>query len=227
MTIEWIPRHDENVEAVVKHPGLSRQVRILAENIRDQPTGVHAHVVVGYGDPQNGRFDLIEDDTFNLGRMKDRNPLASAAAAGFVLWHNRDDSGLPEMPNNLRSEPGKLFVGTVREWLRDFCADAWNQHIGHFRAEWTAGSAEPRPPRWLMKPWSLQDGSVILFGREGGGKSNIMLVWAVMVTHNINTVFGQVADQLPVLFVNLERPSEQVKDQIGNIAETMGLPRNT
>ncbi len=226
MTFDWIERKDERIEAVVTHPGLSREVRLMAENIRDQQTGVHAHVTVGYGDPQNGRFDLIEDDTFNLGRRTDRNGFASAVAEGLVYRHNRETAEEARMPNT-KSEPGRVFLQEVRTWMRDFCGDAWGQHVGHFRSQWRTGTEEARPPRWLLNPWALLDASMILFGREGGGKSTIMTIWALMVQHGIATPFGQPTESMPVLWVNLERPVDQVDDLLGNIAGAMGLPRDT
>ena len=226
MTFEWVERKDERVEAVIQHPTLSRQVRIMAENIRDQQTGVHAHVTVGYGDPQDGAFDLIEDDTFNLGRRADRNGFASAVAEGLVYRHNGETPEEGRLPPT-RSEPGKVFVHTVKGWMRDFCGDAWTQHVGHFRSQWRTGTEESRPPRWLMPPWALLDASMILFGREGGGKSTVMYIWALMIQHGVETVLGSPVESMPVLWVNLERPVDQVDDLMGNVAAAMGMDRTT
>ncbi|KKL99058.1 hypothetical protein LCGC14_1818270, partial [marine sediment metagenome] len=175
MSFEWVTRKDERVEAVIQHPTLSRQLRIMAENIRDQPTGVHAHVTVGYGDPQDGAFDLIEDDTFNLGRMRERNFLADAVIVGILNKHNHETEEDARLSTD--RDALKVWKPTARGWLRDFCGDAWTQHVGHFRSQWRTGTEESRPPRWLMPPWALLDASMILFGREGGGKSTVMYIW--------------------------------------------------
>ena len=226
MTFEWVERKDEAVEAVVVHPGLNRQVRLMAENIRDQQTGVHAHVTVGYGDPQDGRFDLIDDDTFNLGRRPDRTSFANAVAEGLTMRHNGESSEEAQLAH-WKTPVGKVFQMTVREWMRDFCGDVWTRHVAHFRSQWRVGTIEPRPPRWFMRPWALQDASMILFGREGGGKSTIMYIWALMVQHGVETVLGSPVESMPVLWVNLERPVDQVDDLMGNIAGAMGLPRDS
>ena len=174
-------------------------VEFVAAEIRKEPTGVHAHIVI------NLNSVLLTFSTFNVGRDSDRTRIANKAHEKM----GEDDRN---------SWPKRLF----QHEFDLFCSEIWGKWLGRIEIESMAADPVQGPVLYALKPYILDEGGVICFAPPGSGKSWLCYLMAQSLHHGI-TEFWPV-EQRNVLVVNLERPAKSVRRRLAAVNAILGLP---
>jgi len=180
--------------------GTDQIVRFSAAKIRQERTGIHAHVQI-----QLGAFTLGWG-TINVDKDEDRTKLSNSAY------------------KQLNGTGATYTTAWLKKDLDDFCRGLWDEHVGQHVPEKFAGALVREAPRFLLDPFVLEAGSTILFAPPGRGKSYISLLLAVSIDAGSTRLWQ--TRQRPVIFVNLERPTESLHQRLGNVNAALGLPRD-
>tara|TARA_R110002020_G_scaffold449253_2_gene662308 strand:+ start:3512 stop:4747 length:1236 start_codon:yes stop_codon:yes gene_type:complete len=177
-------------------------LKIRAEDIRKQPTGVHAKVTFAYEDR------ILAYSTFNIDRDEDRLRLSNSA---FNM-----------LPPPIRELSDK---GVLKHNFDLFCKEGYSVWLNTQKAAYLVPLSEREAPSFLLKPYIIRGGGTILFGPPGRGKSYVALTISVCVENNISTLFP--VEHGTVLFVNLERSAESLQRRLLNINTSLGIPADT
>ncbi len=186
-----------------------------AENVRQERTGVHAKISIEMtnGSPNTGA--LLAWSNFNVERDEDRVRLANSAGKHLERQNGKDRSWLiPSYPANY-----------LKNDLDQFCMGLWDAQLAQTMPEMCAGSLEPKPPEFLLYPFVLKEGGTIIFAPPGRGKSYTLLLMAVSIDAGLSALWQPVQPS-KVLFINLERSARSVADRLGNVNESLALPRD-
>jgi len=187
----------------------SIEVIYQAANVRNERTGVHATVSIGFREKGRGAIPL-DEDTYNVGRREDRERLVNAIykkeAIKDILAANGYDHARMSMD------------------LMLFQRGLWSFEIGNQEAELRGGANERTHKAFVINPFVVEGGGTIIFAPPGRGKSWLGMLFCVTVDAGINTFWP--VTQGPALFVNLERSAESVDVRLGDINQSLGLPRS-
>jgi hypothetical protein len=180
-----------------------------AANIRKEPTGVHARLVILIGETPGKGSVALAFDLFNVERDKERTHLANSA-------HRRLS------PQAQRVVPAEA----IRLALDEFCEQIWRVWLSGIPVEEVEGDPDAKPLRWMLEPWIGEKGGTILYGPPGIGKSYTALLWSAALQHGLVGAhpFGRVHAQRNVLYVNLERSAESMSARIARVNLALGLP---
>jgi hypothetical protein len=173
--------------------------RAFGRDIKRQPTGIHAKVSIEIDGVR------LAWGTFNVDKDEERVRLRNSAYAHL---------------NGLSTVYSKEFL---KHDLDLFCEGLWEEHNLQFEAESMAGSEQPSAPAFLLDPFILRGGGTIVFAPPGRGKSYVLMLMAVSVDAGLSSLWW--TEQTPVLFINLERDRELVKNRLSNVNAVLGLPR--
>lgn len=174
-----------------------------AEQVREERTGMHAKVTVLLDDA------MLTYSTFNVDRDEDRVRLANSA-----YKHVERDAPL------VKAYPKEYFKAD----LDRFCHGLREALLDSVAVEDLQGDEDRTPPPFLLYPYMLQGGGTILYGPPGRGKSFALLLMAVSLDAGLRTVFD-VPKPRRCLVVNLERSGPSMRKRLGDVNETLGLPR--
>ena len=187
----------------------SIEVIYQAANVRNERTGVHATVSIGFREKGRGAIPL-DEDTYNVGRREDRERLVNAIykkeAIKDILAANGYDHARMSMD------------------LMLFQRGLWSFEIGNQEAELRGGAHERTHKAFVINPFVVEGGGTIIFAPPGRGKSWLGMLFCVTVDAGIDTFWP--VTQGPALFVNLERSAESVDVRLGDINQSLGLPRS-
>ncbi len=173
-------------------------LRLQAEKISEERTGIHARVTILMDTPLSWSY-------LNIERREDRSSLATAAHSSI--------------PDNLGKEYGK---DDLRRDLDLFCAGLWEYRTSLTTPELMVGDETCEPLCFLLKPYLLEDGGTILYAAPGRGKSYSALLWAVSVDAGCNKFWP--VKQTVVLFINLERSRKSLTRRLSAMNRVLGLP---
>lgn len=174
------------------------KLRITAEGVRRERTGVHAKISI-YQDAV-----LLAFSQFNVERDEERGRLARSAHAGLG---EIDAAGLP--------------IVDCKHLLDLFCSGVWDRHVGETEIEAMAPQADNRR-RFLLKPYVLEGGGVILFGPPGRGKSYVALTMAVALDAGLAELFT-IPRSARALYVNLERSAPSMAKRLHEVNRALRL----
>jgi len=179
-------------------PEAERNVQYLANNIRRERTGVHATITIAED------TTVLSYDTFNVERHTDRIRLANAAH--------------------------KMLTPIIQEaYLKEhlahdldlFCRAVWPSYLETLQPEPIEGISEPSASALTLDPYILEGGGTILFAPPGMGKSYTAMLMAVSVDAGVNDLWP--VNQMPVMFVNLERSGRSMQRRLASVNIALGL----
>ena len=173
-------------------------LRLQAEKISEERTGIHARVTILMDTPLSWSY-------LNIERREDRSSLATAAHSSI--------------PDGIGKEYGK---DDLRRDLDLFCAGLWEYKMSLQVPELMAGDETCLPLSFLLRPYLLEGGGTILYAPPGRGKSFTALLWAVSVDAGCGKFWP--VKQTPMLFINLERSRESVRRRLSAVNRVLGLP---
>lgn len=199
---------------IALEPGV--MLRLVAAELRNDGKGVHGRLSILVNDVEMGYSSL------NLDRDEDRNRLANSAFKEFARYLARNQNGADTHYTD----------ADCRKDVRQFCSGLWQARIAldDIQAEWMAGTEAPVPTQFVLRPYVLHEGGTIVFAQPGNGKSYVVGLMSVSIdaadaideAHEI----WSVPRQRRVLFINLERGRDSVRNRLGNINAALGLPRH-
>jgi hypothetical protein len=178
--------------------GPAGTVRFKATTVRQERTGPHAVINIGWGSSR------LEYDAVNLHKREDRTRLANAA-------HGR-------LPEGIRTLLSKDALAAL---LGEFCEQVWPIWVDAKAPLYVVGMAERTAPAFSIYPYVITGGGTILFGAPGAGKSYLSMLMAVSMEHGIQTLWK--VKQAKVLYINLERSEESVQQRLGAVNRALGL----
>lgn len=195
------------IQSIVEAEGID--LIYQAANVRNERTGVHATVSIGFRERGRGAIPL-DEDTYNVGRREERERLVNAIfkkdAMKAILTANGYDAARMSMD------------------LMLFQRGLWQYEIGSQEAERRGGANERTYKQFVINPFVVEGGGTIIFAPPGRGKSWLGMLFCVTVDAGISTFWP--VTQGPALFVNLERSAESVDVRLGDINQSLGLPRS-
>ena len=179
-----------------------------ASNIRNERTGVHATISIGMRIAGRGAIPF-EEDTYNIGRRDERERLVNSvykkgALSALLTEANYDSS-------------------TMSMDLMLFQRGLWEFEIGVQEANRRGGTTNRLKKRFVIDPYVVEGGGTIIFAPPGRGKSWLGMLFCVTVDAGIDKFWN--VTQAPAMFVNLERSAESVDVRLGDINQSLGLPR--
>ena len=180
-----------------------------ASNVRNERTGVHATVSVGFREHGRGAIPL-DEDTYNVGRREDRERLVNAI-------YKKD--AIKEILLANGYEHARMSMD-----LMLFQRGLWSFEIGNQEAELRGGAHERTHKAFVINPFVVEGGGTIIFAPPGRGKSWLGMLFCVTVDAGINSFWPVTPG--PALFVNLERSADSVDVRLGDINQALGLPRS-
>jgi hypothetical protein len=194
------------IHSIVQSDGID--LIYQAANVRNERTGVHATISIGFRERGRGAIPL-DEDTYNVGRREERERLVNAIykkeAMKAILTANGYDSARMSMD------------------LMLFQRGLWQFEIGSQEAERRGGANERTYKQFVINPFVVEGGGTIIFAPPGRGKSWLGMLFCITVDAGISTFWP--VKQGPALFVNLERSAESVDVRLGDINQALGLPR--
>jgi hypothetical protein len=188
---------------------------LVAQDIRAERTGVHGKLQILINGVE------MEYSTFNLDRDEERGRLANKAYKEFG----------PDLPRNQNGSQTRYTEADFRKDVRRFCGGLWQARIDldDIQAQEVAGTAEPIPTQFVLKPYVVHQGGTIIFAHPGKGKSYVTGLMAVSIDAATEIrperAIWPMQQSRKVLFINLERGELSVRNRLGNINAALGLPR--
>lgn len=170
-----------------------------ADGIRQERTGTHARISVTC----NGAS--LAWSNFNVEKDEDRVRLCNSAYQHL---------------NGLSASYPKIHL---KNDLDQFCGGLWDAQLARMRPEMMDGAEFRFGPSFLLKPYILMGGGTILFAPPGRGKSYTLLLMAVSMDAGLSTFWPVTKSK--VLFVNLERSKDSVRQRLANVNDVLGLKR--
>lgn len=172
-----------------------------ARSIRRTGEKEYAEVTIA----QDGR--ILDSDDINLKNREERNRLANSCHAMLT------DDAKRAYPKDQMQHDMLLF-----------CRDLFKTFMQSGGAMRTKGAVTPTEPTFLLQDYLLKDAGTILFAPPGRGKSWTGLLWAVAIDAGLEYPWR--TERVPVLFINLERSRDSFARRLGQVNETLGLPRD-
>jgi len=204
--VEYQRDENGNIQVIIPADGLS--VIYQATNVRNERTGVHATVSIGFR--ENGRGAVpMDEDTYNVGRREERERLVNGIFKKVAM--------------KTILETAKYDQSRMGMDLMLFQRGLWSFEIGMQEAERRGGAKERTFKPFVINPYVVEGGGTIIFAPPGRGKSWLGMLMCITVDAGINRFWP--VTQGPALFVNLERSAESVDVRLGDINEALFLPR--
>lgn len=179
-------------------------ISFFAENVRRENTGLHATVYMIYRDVIMAKPRVIGYDTFNLQRSEPRAKLCRDAFKQVGEIFKAEYS-----PNQMQND------------FTMFCIGLEEAMLSNSNAEELEGNEDPQAPTFILQPYVIENAGTILYAPPGRGKSYMAILMAICIDAGIQAFWPTLKKK--VLFVNLERAREMVRDRIGMINRRLGL----
>lgn len=176
-------------------------VSFVAENIRNEKTGVHAKLAIWINQT------VVAWSTDNIERDEFRVRISRSA---FKQFKEPLDTKYP--------------LELLKFDLDQFCSGLWGKFIETMMPEELEGGENINAP-YILNPFVIEGGGSIIFAPPGRGKSYAGQTIAVCVDSGNNEVWPAIK-QSRTLFINLERSKQSNKQRLGNINVSLSLPRN-
>lgn len=180
-------------------------VKLHAEDIRQQRTGIHAQLTVAIDS------SIIAWDLINVEKDAQRRTLA-----GHAFGEAKQRKLLP----------GDYSRATLEHELMLFARGLWAAWIGDISGEDVEGDKEPSAPPWAVPGLVLDGATAIWAGDAGANKSTLLRLVAQSLRYGVNDVIP-VRNQAMVVWVNAEEPPAEHSRQVGNINQALGLDRDS
>ena len=145
-------------QVVIRHQIGEDTVTLIAEDLREERTGVHGLVKIGLGST------ILAHDTFNITRDPDRTRLSNSAAK--------------MMPKTLLDE--EYPKERLKHDLDIFLLHAWEVWQGQYDPVLEAGDDDIEI-EWLANGLVMRGGGTILYGPPGFGKSYVAQTASVVI----------------------------------------------
>jgi hypothetical protein len=173
-----------------------------AEKVSSEKTGTHAKITVKYD------YISLGWSYFNIERSEDRTRLSNSAYS------------------QLKGDITKTYSKEdLRRDFDSFCSGLWKFYVSTFTPELMYGDEIQEPLKFLLYPYSLDNGGTILYAPPGRGKSYTGLLWAQSIHNGVNKFWR--TTKTPVLFINLERSKHSLGKRIANVNRVLGIPAST
>jgi len=176
-------------------------IKMMARNISQSRTGLHAKVYLGMGS------QLSAYSYFNIERDEDRGRLANSAH---------------------RKYPDALRALYSREQLKHdldvFSTLIWPKWVESQVPSYVVGLEERSLPEFALSPYIVKGGGTIMFGPPERMKTMTAMTMAISIDAGIQFPFQ--VTQAPVLYVNLERPVASMQRRLGDLNRALGLEPN-
>lgn len=177
-----------------------RAIRLVAEDVRKERTGIHAKIMVYLDD------ELLAWTNFNVERDEDRVRLANSAFKSLGPLEREGYSA-----EELKSQLGL------------FCAGLWEAQIGEIEIGPMSGRYREGGPTFCLYPFVISGGGTMIFAPPGRGKSFTAMLMAVSMDAGYDGLFA--ATQQRVLYVNIERSADSMGDRLARVNDCLGLER--
>jgi hypothetical protein len=195
--LENLTVNDKQVAVEVPVEG-GYTIRLMARNISQTRTGLHAKVYLGVGGT------LSAYSYFNVERDEDRGRLANSAH---------------------RKYPEPLAALYSREQLKHdldvFSMLIWPKWVEAQVPGYVVGMEERTLPSFMLSPYIVQGGGTIIFGPPERMKTMTAMTMAIAIDAGVPYPFQ--VTQAPVLYVNLERPADSMQRRLGDLNRALGL----
>lgn len=182
--------------------GNERLLRLFAEDIRKERTGVHAKITIAVDN------DRLAWTSMNIERDEDRVRLANSA---FKNMSPLDSAGWPQE--------------NMRRALSSFCAGLWNEHVGSIAIGPMAGARRMEGPAFAARPYIIIGGGTMVYAPPGRGKSFSAMLQAVSVDAGCDVLFN-VDKPYRSLYINIERSEDSMRDRLARVNDCLGLPED-
>ena len=206
---DWPPGYEKDGEMLFQSYVLQsgNVLRYVAEDIRREKTGVHAHVSITIN------HLLLASDNFNVERDPERVRLANSAYKHLDTDAYSLDRA--EMPAN-----------TAKHALDVFCIGLWNELVGLQVGGQMEGNPNAQPADRLVGDYILRDAGSILFAPPGFGKSNTALLMGVSSAYGVEKLW-KLGDAFLPLYINVERSAASMAARLARVNQSLGLPGNS
>jgi len=194
------------VFATISPNGANQTIKLRADSIRSERTGIHAAISVFYDTTR------LAYDTFNVTRNEERNRLAKDAHTGLSATCQK-------------AYPREA----LKNDLDNFCASVWDvwQEREPAIEIWTDKDEEPVPPKWLLEPFVLENQPNILFGERSSVKSMTALVLSAILSlqWEDNPLRIKPPDHYSeTLYLDFERNEATARYNMSRLQRGMNLP---
>ena len=179
-----------------------RFLRLFAEDIRKERTGVHAKITLAVEN------DRLAWTTLNIERDEDRVRLSNSAHKNM---HPIDAQQWPQE--------------NMRRALSNFCAGLWNEHVGSIAIGPMAGKRRLEGPAFAARPYIIIGGGTMVYAPPGRGKSFSAMLQAVSVDAGYDGIFN-VPKAYKSLYINIERSEDSMRDRLARVNDCLGLPED-
>jgi hypothetical protein len=177
---------------------------LIASNIRYERTGWHAQIAVVLDNRP------LESDNFNIERSEERGRLARRAYEQIFAI---EGDGITA--SVWTAEKIKIDLLQFSHWIRMKYEQTQNEIV--------SDDMEPvRGLDWLISPYVLGGAATTMFAPATAGKSTVALAMAISLATGATTLW-EVEHPVPVLWVNLERPTDSVKLRARQLAAALGV----
>lgn len=196
---KWTPlpiRTEDGNLLMVRSLATGQEIRYLADGVRPDRTGVHATVYVFLDN------DMLDWDTFNVGRSGERTKLVNKA-------HKR----MGELVGGLYSKEA------FDHDLDYFCLRVKYADEQTLIAEPVAGKKSKLS--FALEPYVADGAGTIMFAPPGSAKSYIGLLMAVSIDSGESKIWK--VSQRRVLFINLERSKTSMASRLWFVNLLLGL----
>jgi len=182
------------------HRILSEEFTVLfqAANVRRQPTGIHAKLLIGLN------TTMLEQTTQNIERGPDRVWLTNRAWA--------------KLPTGLKQSFPKDHLDHE---FAIFCSQIWDTLLEAEAPTMVDGGATEEMAPWYLKPFVQQGCGTIIYGPPGRGKSYSAQLMAVSADAGVSGLWP--CEQTKAMYVNLERSGGGIRRRLGCINTALGL----
>lgn len=176
-------------------------IRLEAANLQRTARGVTGQIRILMNNTILGWSDL------NLSRDDEREKLANSAMNHISV-------------NGIHEDYPKSYL---KHDLDIFCDEVWTNRLQNMAPTKRGGYKTRKGPTFILRPFVVDNGGTVIFGPPGRGKSNVALTIAVSIDAGIERFWP--VQQTNVLFINLERSEDSLRERLGNINEALGLDR--
>ena len=141
----------------------------------------------------------------NVQRDEDRGRLARSAHENFG----------PQLADS-------YDLAELKRDMDRWCYGLWEASLTSIAIGPTAGADIDLEIPFVLRPYILSEGGTLAFGPPGKGKTWVTLLWAVSIDAGVDRLWP-IDEQVPVLFLNLERSELRFQQRLRRVNMALGL----